>query len=120
MRPTPHPIASLRRVEMRLPERLTATSLAQSIAGILPELDPGEPVLLVVDALDIASYTAEAREDFVEFARRHTNSIERFAILTDRSLWRVVISAMSLASGMSMHAYPSRVELNRALDRSAS
>ncbi len=102
-------------VEITLVDRLTQQSLSAALAAIEDELHRGDRVHLVVDALAMTSYTTEARELFVQFARRESGRIARFSILTDRSLWRVVISAMSLASGVPMHAYPSRAEFHRSL-----
>lgn len=102
-------------VEITLVDHLTRDSLLATVDTIGDDLKKAQPVHLVVDALAMTSYTSEARETFVQFARRQSDRIARFSILTDRALWRVVISAMSLASGVPMKAYASRAEFHRSL-----
>lgn len=101
-------------LSMLLEGHLTREALDSAIVSIEPRLSVERPAVLVVDALRMTSYDGTARERFVEFAKQHRAAIKQFVILTERRLWRVVISAMSLASGMPMVVYPSREEYSQA------
>lgn len=93
---------------------LTREALDRAFAAFEDRLSADDPAVLVVDALSMTGYDAAARERFVEFASMHRHALAKIVILTERRLWRVVISAMSLASGMPMQVFGSRGEYGRA------
>ena len=53
----------------------------------------------------MSGYDPAARELFVEWNGRWRSSIQRVAIVTERRLWTMVITAMGLASRQSMRAF---------------
>lgn len=104
----------VRRVTLPLSGHLSRESLDAAIGQIEDQLSMFDPCHLVVDALEMTGYTGEARQRFVDFAREHGDALGRISILTTKPLWRVVISAMSLASGKTMRPYASHEELAQA------
>ena len=75
--------------------------------------------ILVVDCTEMNGYTPEARRAFVAWHKLHANRIHQTLIVTDRPLWRMVISAMSMASKSEMHAFATVEELDEWLDEQA-
>ncbi len=63
------------------------------------------PCALLVDARAMTGYDLAARTRFVEWNTEHRERIRRVAIVTDKIVWRTVISAMSLASRQPMKAF---------------
>ena len=86
---------------LRLEGHLTLESLELSLA--LLSVSPGRPLL--VDCTKMESYDSEARERFVGWHREHRAMISAVAVVTDKSLWHMIVSAMSLASGQKMRAF---------------
>lgn len=60
---------------------------------------------LVVDARLMTSYDDDARALFVDWNTQHRDHIVRVAVVTERTLWRMVISAMALASQQDMRSF---------------
>jgi hypothetical protein len=60
---------------------------------------------LLVDCLAMTDYDPDARAEFVAWNKRTKAQFDRVAIVTDKLAWRMVIAAMSLASGQTMRAF---------------
>ena len=60
---------------------------------------------LLVDCSQMTSYEREARTFFVDWHRKNREVIAAVAIVTDNMLYRMIISAMSMASGQTMRAF---------------
>ena len=58
-------------------------------------------------------YDLAARTAFVEWNKAARDHVGQVAVVTDNSLWRMVVSSMGLATGQSMKAFDS-VELATA------
>lgn len=99
------PIVSLR-------GHLTEEALGSSLARIEPAL-LAERTGLVIDASQMTGYDDAARSLFVAWNARYRSRIARVAIVTDKVLWRVVISAMGLASRQEMKPFTSLSEAQR-------
>lgn len=65
---------------------------------------------LLVDCHSMTGYDAAARQFFVDWNSRYKSKVNSVAIVTEKTLWHVVVSAMALASGQRMKAFDSRVE----------
>lgn len=85
---------------------LTVSSLERELAPLEALLRSGHRAL-IVDASQMTSYDDEARSQFVAWNRLYKDRIGRVAIVTDRLMWRMVISAMSLAAQQEMQAFAS-------------
>ncbi len=68
------------------------------------------PAALIVDCRDMDGYDTGARETFVNWNRTWRHRITRVAVITDKTLWHVVVSAMALASSQQMKAFRSAEE----------
>ena len=100
--PPTHPY---RVVQISLVGHLTSAALERSFESIAAEvatLPEGRSFDLVVDALAMTGYDADARSRFVEWNASNKERIRRVAIVTDKVLWHMVIAAMSVASGQKM------------------
>ena len=91
-------------VRITLRGHLTRISLQEELsrAENQPRLDD---VGLLVDCQAMSDYDADARALFVTWNARMRDRVRGVAIVTDRVLWSVVISAMALASGQRMRAF---------------
>lgn len=85
---------------------LTVSALERELAPIERQLGDG-PHPVIVDASAMSGYEEDARSRFVDWSRRHRDRIAGIAIVTDRLMWRMVISAMSVASTQEMRAFDS-------------
>lgn len=83
---------------------LTETQLTQALDGAAATLRRGKAALLV-DCRTMEGYDAAARELFVAWNRKWRFQITSVAIVTEKILWHVVVSAMALASGQRMKAF---------------
>jgi hypothetical protein len=85
---------------VQLRGHLTVLALEAALAAV----DTSATALLV-DALGLTDYDAGARTAFVAWNERVRDRVERVAIVTDKPLWRMVISAMGVASRQKMKAF---------------
>lgn len=79
---------------------LTALALETALASV-----DASATGLLVEASDMTDYDAGAREAFVAWNDRMRSRITRVAIVTHKPLWRMVISAMGVASRQKMKAF---------------
>jgi hypothetical protein len=63
---------------------------------------------LVMNCLEMTDYDLDARHAFVEWQRANRSRIVGVAILTTKTAWHIVISAMALASGQRMRPFETR------------
>ena len=93
-------------LEMRLSGYLTRRALAVAFEPLTEQLRTAEsrPGLLV-DCREMTGYEADARALFVAWFRAHQGEIQRTAIITENTLWHMVVSAMSFASGHEMRSF---------------
>lgn len=98
-------------IEVELRGHLTVDSLQSQLVRArsrLEALQAGERVTMIVNALQMSDYDAAARDLFVRFNVEVKQRVQRVAILTDKTLWLMVIAAMALASGQKMRAFQTR------------
>lgn len=96
---------------VKLEGSLSATGLAQALDAVDLSSDR-----MLVDALEMTDYSAEARAFFVDWHKRHRSQLRKVAIVTSNGFWRMVVSAMSLASGQHMKAFVSTRDARAWLD----
>lgn len=60
---------------------------------------------ILVDCSSMSSYDPEARSRFVRWGRESVQRLERVGIVTDKTLWHMIIRAMALASGVQMRPF---------------
>ncbi len=98
-------------VVVQLDGHLSETVLRSALAGASVALvEASAGANLLVDCRDMTGYDAAARQLFVEWNSRYKSKVKSVAVVTERRLWHVVVSAMALASGQRMKAFDSRVE----------
>jgi hypothetical protein len=100
----PEPLVTVR-LEGHLTRVNLAIALTQADAAMSEARDA--TVQLLVDCRDMTGYDADARELFVAWHKRSRAHVKRTAIVIEQPLWRVVIGAMSLASGAAMKGFES-------------
>ncbi len=95
-------------VEITLAEHLTLEKVRLA-------LDEAERTILVANQADVlvecramVGYDLDARGAFVEWNARMRARIAHLAVLTDRPMWRLVVSGMALASRQNMRAFANR------------
>lgn len=86
---------------------LTRAQLDAELAPVAGQLAAMGSASLIVDAREMTDYDAGARERFVAWNSDHRRRIRRVAIVTDKTLWHMVITAMALASRQTMRAFSS-------------
>lgn len=92
-------------VVVRLQGHLTEAELRSALATATAGAVAPFPVL--VDCIEMTSYELAARHAFVEWNRANKERVTSVAVVTDRSMWKIVVSAMVIASGQSMRAFDS-------------
>lgn len=90
---------------VQLRGHLTALALESALSAV-----DSSATAVLVDALEMTDYDAEARTAFVAWNRRTRDRIQRVAVVTDKPIWRMVISAMGVASRQKMRAFASKSE----------
>lgn len=97
---------------VQLPEALTVESLE---ATLTRDLGPTPPRCdrIVFDATGMQTYTSDARAEFIRFVRGLPKET-RIGVVTDRPLWRMMLSAMSLAASREIRVYSTRAEAAEA------
>ncbi len=68
---------------------------------------------VVLDCRTMVSYTAEGRKAFVDWLLQHRDELYRVAIVTEKTVWHMVVSTMALAARIPMKAFST---LDEALD----
>jgi hypothetical protein len=91
---------------MTLKGHLTLETLRGHLDLLSPQLEGSTFVLdLLVDARAMSGYEPAARSLFIDWASRHRARLRRVAILTDNTLWKAVVAAMSLAARKPMRTF---------------
>lgn len=88
---------------MKLVGHLTSAALEETLTKV--ETEVALCAGMLVDCSKMTGYDADARAYFVAWHRRKAEGIEGVAVVTRKPLWRLVISAMALASGQRMKAF---------------
>ncbi|NOY91371.1 MAG: STAS/SEC14 domain-containing protein [Deltaproteobacteria bacterium] len=73
---------------------------------------------MIVDCASMDDYDADARALFVDWHREHRKQFGSVAVITDKRLWHMLVSAMSLASGQRMRAFNDLAQARNWLDAS--
>jgi hypothetical protein len=77
-----------------------------AIATEVLEMQPERPLGLLFDVLQMTGYDQEIRTSYIEWHRRHHRRLGRVAVVTTSSLWRVVVSAVGLATRGQVRTFP--------------
>ncbi len=96
--------AGISQTTITLSGYLTRVDLAKALAASELSLQQGRQRLLI-DARRMLDYASEARSYFVDWNRRNKSRIEGVAVVTDKALWHMVVSAMALASRQKLRAF---------------
>ena len=94
---------------------LSVPQLETKLGGLTESELEGSCVL--VDCLSMTGYDRDARAWFTEWNRQRRELMSGVAVVTDRPAWRMVISAMSLASRQHIRAFDSSRSAARWIDR---
>lgn len=98
-------------LELRLIGHLTLEQLDARLAPLsLRFAKVSGRVPVVVDCSQMTGYDTAARRRFVDWNRQHKTTVSRLGIVIRNPLWKMVISAMSLASGEVMRSFASITE----------
>lgn len=97
-------VLELPQLTVTLRGHLTADALRAELTRVEPTMK-SERTGLIVDARQMTSYDDAARDLFVDWNSRNRSRIARVAIVTDKLLWRMVISAMGLAARQEMKSF---------------
>ena len=93
---------------VELVDHLTVDALNRALERVAA----GPAVGLIVDCRRMTDYDADARRRFVEWHRERRGDFRAVAVVTEKSLWHMIVSAMSLASGQRMRAFDTLAEAN--------
>lgn len=92
-------------------QRLTVASLDAALAGLAPRIAAQQSFSLLVDATVLTGYDADARDSFSKWTRTHRQLVAAVAVVTRNPMYRMVVSAMAVATDQRMAAF---AELNEA------
>lgn len=73
-------------------------------------------VAILVNCLNMSNYELAARSSFVTWNARNRAKIDRVAVVTAKTVWHVVVSAMALASGQKMRAFHTLTQAEQWLE----
>ena len=77
---------------------LTGPALERALETVTWSLEgKSDDCALVFDCLEMTGYDTEIRDIYITWHRRFKDRIKRVAVVTDRQLWRVVVSTVGLA-----------------------
>lgn len=110
---------TIRRYELLLKEHATKDSLEKALKPIsyaLDHLPLGFKGCLLVDASMMTGYDVEARAYFVEWNSKYRVRLHAVAIVTEKTLWHMVIAAIGVAARQTMKAFYSLDEAQKWLD----
>lgn len=82
--------------------------LDAQLAGVGPE---GAAVLF--DISGMTSYDGEARTAYIQWQTLQRDRLQRIAVVTQRTLWHMVIAAIGLASKVSVKTFSTVAEARR-------
>lgn len=97
-------------VDVVLHQHLTAATLKEALDRAARSIGEDARVDVIVDCRSMTGYDLEARTIFVDWNSRMRASIAHLAVLTDKPLWRLVVSGMALASRQNMKPFSNRAE----------
>ena len=86
-------------------EVLDRAQLDAALAQLETAIEREPAFQVVFDCTRMTGYTADARGHFVDWHRAHRARLGRVAIVTDNTLWHMVVATMSLASGRAMKCF---------------
>ena len=99
---------------------LTLASLKSALAEADAELRRGQRVALLVDCREMTGYDGDARAEFVRWNSARRLQLRAVAVVTEKALWHVVVSAMALATRQNMKAFDRLESAQRWLVRQRS
>lgn len=107
----------MQRFVLLLDGTLTNSTLQRVFAEIQPALDASvDKVAILVNCLNMSNYELAARSSFVTWNARNRAKIDRVAVVTTKTVWHVVVSAMALASGQKMRAFHTLTQAEQWLE----
>jgi hypothetical protein len=102
-------------VELQLVGHLTGASLGRELGALSARLDAELRYGLLVECSAMTDYELDARGVFTAWLATHRALLMRIAVVTDKRLWHLVVSAMALASRTPMRAFSDHREALRYL-----
>ena len=105
------------RIHIELSGHLTAEALSAKLVEADAKLAQVTlPADAIFDCRQMHGYDLAARVGFSEWNREQADRLRKVVIITDRLLWRVVVSAMALAARREILTAESLAEADRLLD----
>ena len=96
-------------LEVIIRGQLTREAMTRLLAPVSAAIRRStERCAVLVDCLAMTGYDLDARKIFVDWNAEHRKRIDRVAIITDKQLWQLVVTAMALASGQRMQPFSTR------------
>lgn len=114
--PSSSALLSVGIVEVTLQGNLSKLMLAKALDAADATLSASQERLpLLVDCSSMTGYDTEARDYFVSWNKVARTRVRRLAVVTQRTMWHLVVSGMALASGQAMKAFDDRASALRWL-----
>lgn len=88
---------------------MLADDLARVAAGLLGN----DQVALLFDVLRMTGYDPPIRDLYIDWHNKHKARLAKVAVVTDRSLWRMVVSTVGMAVRAKVKTF-TRVDEARA------
>jgi len=68
---------------------------------------------LCIDILEMSGYEPAVRETYMQWARANSSRIRRVAVVTDKTMWRLVVATIGMATGGNTRAFEHAAEAKR-------
>ena len=93
-------------IHLHLVGHLSESGLRDTLSSVQVSIDTADKrVQLVFDCLNMSGYDLAARVAFVEWNARNKERVSAVAVVTQNSLWRVVVATMALVSRQTIKAF---------------
>lgn len=94
--------------------QLTVADWGKILDDLSSDLRRGDTAFLL-DILDMTGYDPAVRDQYIRWHKANGGKLKRTAVVTNKTMWRLVISTISVATGGGTRAFEQVDEAQRWL-----
>jgi hypothetical protein len=95
-------------LRIKMEGHLTLAKMEAYFAPVSRALDAKSPQSLIINVLEMTTYEVAARDWFVKsWSPKYRPLVNRLALVTNKTTWRMLAAAVALATGQNMKAFAS-------------
>jgi len=100
-------------VSVRLKDQVTLDNFQRDLATAATQLRTESGHALLFNILGMASYDPAIRDVYVTWYRAHKSRVRRVAVVTDKTMWRLIVATLGMATGGNTRAFERLEEAER-------